>query len=95
MASVSFGIIPRSKIRSYAEDDLGLIGEEVDIFISIMRRVESKTAAKNTSDPKMAEQVPAGDVDGVKGIVKRVAGDNRSTNKSFLGKKPRVRHPRP
>ncbi len=95
MASVSFGTIPRSKIKTYAEDDLGLIGEEVELFISIIRRVEAKSAAKTTSDPALADQAAAGDADGVKGIVKRVAKSGTPYNKSYLGKKPRVRHPRP
>lgn len=95
MASVSFGTIPRSKIKAYAEDDLGLVGEEVDLFISILRRVEAKSSAKTAADPTMTEQVPAGDTAGIKGIVKRVAKSGTPYNKSFLGKKPRVRHPRP
>lgn len=81
MASVDFGIIPRSQIKAYAEDDLGLIGEEVDLFISIMRRVETKSRIKVDPDANP---------DGVKKIVKKVAESGKSIN----GKKPRVRHPR-
>lgn len=95
MASVSYGVIPRSKIKAYAEEDLGLIGKEVDLFVSIIRRVENKTSVKTTSDLAMSEQVPAGDTAGIKGIVKRLAKSNEPSNKSFHGKKPRVRHPRP
>jgi hypothetical protein len=90
MASVSYGVIPRSKIKSYAEDDLGLIGEEVDLFIAIMRRVESKSRVAATPDPEMADQVSAGDTAGVKRIVSGLAKKRppRAINK------PRVRHPR-
>jgi hypothetical protein len=91
MASVDYGAIPRSKIKSYAEGDLGLAGEEVELFISIIRRIEAGSAQKMTADPRLADQVPAGDAEGVKGMVKRLA---RPNDKTFLGKKPRVRHPR-
>lgn len=82
MAAVDYGVIPRSKIKMYAEDDLGLIGDEVDLFISIMRRVETKSKVKT--------ETSGGDTEGVKKIVKNVA----ESGKSFHGKKPRVRHPR-
>lgn len=84
MASVSYGTIPRSKIKSYAEDDLGLIGEEVEIFVSIMRHVEIKSSAKNQeTNPEE-----------VKGVVQRVAKTSQPMNKSKFNN-PRVRHPRP
>lgn len=73
MASVSYGTIPRSKIKAYAEDEIGLVGEEVDLFVSIIRRVEAKTTVKANADPKLSDQVPAGNAAGVKDIVKRVA----------------------
>lgn len=95
MASVSYGVIPRSKIRSYAEDDLGLIGEEVDFFIAVMRRVESKSRAAVAPDPELADQVAAGDSGGVKRIVSGLA-NRRAANKrpQPQPKKPRVRFPR-
>jgi hypothetical protein len=37
---------PAIQDQAYAEDDLGLIGEEVDLFISVMRRVETKSRSK-------------------------------------------------
>lgn len=89
MASVNFGTVPRSKIKSYAEDDLGLIGEEVEFFISVMRRVENKSNATVAPDPEMTEQDT--DAVGVKGIVKRLA-KNKNVRPH---KKPRVRYPRP
>jgi hypothetical protein len=83
MASVSEGVIPRSKIKTYAQDDLGLVGEEVEFFIDVMRRVEAKSKAPPAESK---------DPDPVKGIVKRLASQKDS--KSFHHKKPRVRQPR-
>jgi hypothetical protein len=95
MASVSYGVIPRSKIKSYAEDDLGLIGEEVDLFIAIMRRVESKSRAASVPDPEMADQVAAGDAVGVKRIVSGLANKRAANQRPHPEpKKPRVRFPR-
>jgi hypothetical protein len=88
MASVDFGVIPRSKIKAYAEDDLGLIGEEVDLFISVIRRVETKSRSKVVADPEMTDQ--ASDPDGVK----KILGRNAKPDKSLHSKKPKVRHPR-
>jgi hypothetical protein len=90
MAGVTDGVIPRSKIKAYAEDDLGLVGEEIEFFIEVIRRVERKSTPIQT-DPALADQVPAGDTAGVKAIVKRLAP---SDDKQFRNKKPRVRHPR-
>lgn len=93
MAGVGEGAIPRSKIKSYAEDDLGLIGEEVDFFIDVMRRVEDKSRTrKMTPDPELADQVAGGDGAGVKGLLGRLAKKDRPVQPP---KQPRVRHPRP
>lgn len=97
MASVSYGTIPRSKIKAFAEDDLGLVGEEVEFFVSVIRRVETKTAVKATSDPELSDQVPAGDAEGVKGILKRVASSkDKATPKGVrpFPKQARPRNPR-
>ncbi len=98
MASVSYGTIPRSKIKAYAEDDLGLVGEEVELFVSIIRRVETKTAVKTTSDPELTEQVPAGDAAGVKEILKRVSSSSKDSTQVRgvrpTPKKPQSRNPR-
>lgn len=91
MASVDYGVIPRSTIKTYAVEDLGLVGDEVDLFIAVMRRVENKSRAKVSTDPNMTDQVSAGDSDGVKQIVSRLA-KNRPERPTI---KPRVRHPRP
>ncbi len=82
MAGVTDGIIPRSKIKSYAEEDLGLIGDEVDLFISIMRRVEQKSFEK-PSDPEQ-----------VKGVVSGLAAA-KGKSVPYNKKKPRVRNQRP
>lgn len=79
MAGVMEGIIPRSKIKAYAEEDLGLVGEEVDLFISIMRRVEAKSSEKK-ADPEAVKDV--------------VTGLAASKDRPNPHKKPRVRHPR-
>lgn len=92
MAGVTDGTIPRSKIKEYAESDLGLVGEEVDFFISVMRRVERKSTPTMQADPELAEQVPAGDAAGVKGILRRLAPSK--DDKSFRNKRPKVRHTR-
>lgn len=86
------GFIPHSKIKNYGEDDLGLVGDELSVFIAIIRRVDnSHMSAKTTSDPELKDQVAAGDAEGVKGIMERLAA---SKDKAFHTKKPRVRHPR-
>jgi hypothetical protein len=77
MASVSYGVIPRSKIKSYAEDDLGLVGEEVDLFIAVMRRVENKSRSALAANQEMADQAAAGDTQGVKRIVSGLAKNRK------------------
>ena len=86
MASVSYGVIPLSKIKSYAIEDLGLTGDEVELFIAVMRRVELKSRAAVSPDPEMTDQVAAGDAKGVKRIVSGLA------KKTPINK--RVRFPR-
>jgi hypothetical protein len=93
MASVSEGAIPRSKIKSYAEDDLGLVGEEVEFFIAVIRQIDTKTRAKTlTPDPELSDQVAGGDAAGVRTILGRLASKERPVP---TPKQPRVRHPRP
>ncbi|MCK1670313.1 hypothetical protein [Bradyrhizobium sp. 150] len=92
-ASVSEGVIPRSKIKSYAEDDLGLTGEEVEFFIAVIRQVDTKSRAKTlTPNPELSDQVAGGDAAGVKTILDRLAHKERPVP---TPKQPRVRHPRP
>jgi DNA replication initiation complex subunit (GINS family) len=90
MAGVTNGIIPRSKIKDYAERDLGLIGEEVEFFISVIRIIENRPTATQP-DPAMTDQVAAGDAEGVK----RILADQAKKRPEKPSKKPRVRHPRP
>lgn len=90
MASVVDGTIPRSKIKEYAQDELGLVGDEVDFFISVMRRVERKQQTGTKPDPEQPDQPPAA-TQAVKGIVNRLAPTD---DKSFRTKKPKVRYPR-
>jgi hypothetical protein len=88
MASVTEGVIPRSKIKSYAEDDLGLVGDEIEFFISVIRSIENKWSSRSTTnDPELTEQATGGDAAGVKRIVSGLANKR-------VPKKPRVRHPR-
>lgn len=93
MSGVIEGSIPRSKMKSYAKEDLGLVGEEVDFFIDVMRLVETKSRTKKmTPNPELADHVAGGDAAGVKGILGRLARKDRPVAEP---KKPRVRHPRP
>jgi hypothetical protein len=92
-AGVSEGVIPRSKIKSYAEDDLGLNDEEVEFFIAVIRQVDIKSRSKTmTANPELSDQVAGGDAVGVKTILGRLAKKEREVP---TPKQPRVRHPRP
>jgi hypothetical protein len=89
---VSEGVIPRSKIKSYAEDDLGLNDEEVEFFIAVIRQVDIKSRSKTmTANPELSDQVAGGDAAGVKTILGRLAKKEREVP---APKQPRVRHPR-
>lgn len=85
--------IPRSKIKSYAEDDLGLVGEEVEFLIAVIRRVEARSVSKISPDKDMTDQVAGGDAAGVKTILGRLGSKKQRPDQT--PKKPRVRHPRP
>jgi hypothetical protein len=70
------GYIPRSKIRSYGLDELGLDGDDLDFFISVMRRIDngylSNEAGVNQSDPNVRDEVSASNVSGVRKLLARL-----------------------
>jgi hypothetical protein len=83
------GYIPRSTIKEYGQNELELSGDELDMFISIIRQVDgdyiSDANAKPT-DPELKEEVPGGDAEGVKAVISKLAIDK---TKPAHQKKPR------
>jgi hypothetical protein len=87
------GPIPRSKIKDYGTDDLGLIGDELEFFVSVMRRVDggylSNENEVSKSDPnsKIREEVSVHNTAGVKNLLARLgaaaagAGKDRFTKR--------------
>jgi hypothetical protein len=70
------GYIPRSKIRSYGIDELGLDDDDLDFFISVMRRIDngylSNEAGVSSSDPNVFDEVSASNVSGVRKLLARL-----------------------
>jgi hypothetical protein len=82
------GYIPQSKIKSYGADDLALKGDDLEFFISVIRRVDngylSNETGVNKSDPHVREEVSISNVSGVKNLLARlgaaaVSGKDRFT----------------
>lgn len=72
------GYIPRSKIKEYGRDELELSGDELDLFISVIRQVDGdylSDANTKKKDPALKDEVPGGDAEGVKAVVSKLAAD--------------------
>jgi hypothetical protein len=93
------GPIPRSKIKDYGTDDLGLIGDELELFVSIMCRVDggylSNENEVNKSDPNshIREEVSINNAAGVKNILSRLGAAAAGAGKDRFRKsgKPHAR----
>ena len=70
------GFIPRSKIRAYGIDELGLDGDDLEFFIGVMRRIDngylSNEAGVTQSDPNVRDEVSVSNVAGVKKLLARL-----------------------
>lgn len=73
---MAVGSIPQSKIRAYGIDEIGLEGDDLDFFISIIRRVDnaylSNEAGITKSDPHVRDEVSINNVAGVKSLLARL-----------------------
>jgi hypothetical protein len=70
------GYIPLSKMKAYGVEDLGLSGDNLDFFISVMRRVDggylSNENGVSKNDPHVREEVSINNVAGVKNLLARL-----------------------
>lgn len=70
------GYIPRSKIRAYGIEELALDGDDLEFFISVIRRLDSgylsNEAGVSRSDPHIREEVSISNVAGVKNLLARL-----------------------
>lgn len=80
---MALGPIPVSKIKSYLSEEFGMVGDERDRALAILRSVDneylsfsSPTSTQDPDDEKLRDRVKATDVEGVKKMMNR------------LGKKP-------
>jgi hypothetical protein len=82
------GCIPLSKIKNYGTEELALLGDDLEFFISVMRRVDSGYLSNengvNKSDPHLREEVSISNAAGVKNLLTRlgaaaVSGKDRFT----------------
>ena len=72
---MGLGPIPYRALRSYA-DDGGIVGDHFDLFRSVIRQLDGEYLARQSpknSDTKMRETVDVNDIDGVRGLLKRLA----------------------
>lgn len=81
------GPIPRSAIVAYAED-FGIVGDRQDLFVAIIRTVDSEYLAlvnsRETTRTEKGSSAQAGDVDAVKGVFQRLgarAGEAKGKRK--------------
>jgi hypothetical protein len=91
------GYIPRSKIKAYAIDELGLDGDDLEFFISIIRRVDNGYLSNENgftkSDSNVREEVGIGNVSGVKRLLARLGAAAKSAGHDrFRKKNARKRH---
>lgn len=70
------GYIPRATIKEYGADEFGLSGDELEFFISVIRKLDISHlsgAAPSRSDGKMRDEVNIKDAAGVRGLLSRLA----------------------
>lgn len=71
---MGIGPIPRSKIRQYCIEELGLRGTACDHAITIIRRADDAyvgmTNATSDGEPELADSAKATDVEGVKRVMR-------------------------
>lgn len=68
------GPIPHSKIADYGSHYIGLEGDHLEFFITVIRKVDGGlSSSATTADGKMREVVSMTDVAGVKGLLARLA----------------------
>jgi hypothetical protein len=83
------GYIPRSKIKQYGIEDLGLLDDDLDFFITVIRQADGlylTGAAAQSDDPKMLEIVPANDAVGVRSLLIRLAAPKEGSGDRFTKK---------
>jgi hypothetical protein len=89
------GYIPRSKIKQYGVEELGLDGDALEFFISVIRKTDdgylSESGGGGKADPKMIDEVHIGDTAGVKNLLRRLSAP-KSTKDRFTKKNPE--HPK-
>lgn len=93
------GVIPRSKIKQYGVEELGLDDDHLDFFISVIRKVDHgylTVSSASRSDNKVRDVVNKNDVAGVKGLLSRLGaspgGGDRFVKRVGITKHARKRH---
>ncbi|WLA80280.1 hypothetical protein [Bradyrhizobium elkanii] len=86
------GYIPRSKVKQYGIDDLGLFGDQLDFFMRVIRRADdmylSSKSAKS-SDPKMLDEVSVKDGAGMRSLLHRLAAPKNIKDRFVKRTKPK------
>lgn len=93
------GYLPRSKIKQYGIEDLGLEGDQLEFFISVISKTDTGYLTASSairSDNKVRDVVSKNDVSGIKALLSRLAappggGDRFTKRKPGLIKYARKR----
>jgi hypothetical protein len=82
------GPIPRSKIRDFASDQLGLSGDAHEQFCAVIEMVDQDyTSHANSSDKEKRSSVPIDDVEGVKAVFDLIESRKEKETSRKAGKK--------
>lgn len=78
---MGIGQIPYRALRSFASDH-GLAGDQFDLFRAVIRRLDGEYLSRQNpgtaKDKSMRSIVDVNDVDGVRGLLKRLAKPARA-----------------
>jgi hypothetical protein len=86
------GYIPRSKVKQYGIDDLGLSGDQLDFFIRVIRRADDlylSSKSSESSDPKMLDEVSVKDGAGMRSLLHRLAAPKGGGDRFVKRAKPK------
>lgn len=86
---MAVGPIPRSKIREYASNELGLQGDALDRAITIIRKADDAyvgmTNKTSDGEPELADSAKATDAEGVKRVMRGLG------NRFKQSRKPKIK----
>lgn len=81
---MAIGSIPRSKIREYFSEEIGLAGLELDYAVDLTRRVDSEYVGMSSSDSddiELADSAKATDAEGIKRVMRGLGSRFKQTRK--------------